>query len=78
VILPGLADLSSVIWSASGQGWFVSVDMTIGKQLLYVYPDGKFRPLGDIPGWAVPSRDGRRVAFLNTVIATNAWVIDRH
>ena len=78
VILPGLADLSGVVWSASGHGWFVSVNMTVGKRILYVYPDGRFRPLGDIPGWAVPSPDGHRIAFVNTIVATNAWLIERH
>jgi hypothetical protein len=78
VILPGLADLNSVVWSASGQGWLVSLDMTVGKRMLYVYLDGGTRPLGDISGWAVPSPDGRRVAFMNTIIATNAWLIERH
>ncbi|MBV9223432.1 MAG: protein kinase [Acidobacteriaceae bacterium] len=77
VILPELADLNGVVWSASGHGWFVSVNMTVGKRLLYVYPNGSFRPLGDIPGWAVPSPDGRRVAFVNTITATNAWLIER-
>ena len=77
VILPELADLSGVVWSASGHGWFVSVSMTVGKRMLYVYPDGSFRPLGDIPGWAVPSPDGHRIAFVNTITATNAWLIER-
>jgi hypothetical protein len=45
--------------------------------LLFVYLDGRFRPLGDIQGWAVPSPDGRRVAFLDRIVATNAWIIDR-
>jgi hypothetical protein len=52
--------------------------MTVGKQMLYVYPDGRFRPLGDISGWAVPSPDGHRIAFVNTITATNAWLIERH
>jgi hypothetical protein len=49
----------------------------VGNQLLYVYLDGRFHSLGDIHGWAVPSPDGQRVAFLNTIIATNAWLIER-
>lgn len=78
VILPGLADLRSIVWSASGRGWFVTLDTIVGKRILYVYPNGSFRSLGDIPGWAVPSPDGRRVAFVNIIIASNAWIIDRH
>ncbi len=78
VVLPGLTDLRGLVWAADGRGWFVSVDTSVGKRLLYVWPDGRFRSLGDIPGWAVPSPDGRRVAFLNGIAATNAWLIERH
>jgi hypothetical protein len=77
VLLPGMTDLRGLVWAADGRGWFVSVDTTVGNQLLYVYLDGRFQSLGDIHGWAVPSPDGRRVAFLNTIIATNAWLIER-
>ena len=78
VVLPGVTDLRGLVWAADGKGWFVSVDTTVGRRLLYVSLDGQFHPLGDIWGWAVPSPDGRRVAFLNTIIATNAWLIERH
>jgi eukaryotic-like serine/threonine-protein kinase len=77
VVLPSVADLSGLIWAADGQGWFVSVETTVGNQLLYVYLDGRFHSLGDIHGWAVPSPDGRRVAFVNPITATNAWLIER-
>src|SRR5262249_6423026 len=75
--LPGFAELNDVIWSADGKAWFVSMNTTVGNRLLYVYLDGRFRPLGDIQGWAVPSPDGRHVAFLDRIVATNAWMIDR-
>jgi Tol biopolymer transport system component len=75
--LPGFAELNDAIWSADGKGWFVSLNAPAGNRLLYVYLDGRFRPLGDIQGWAVPSPDGRRVAFLDRMIATNAWMIDQ-
>jgi eukaryotic-like serine/threonine-protein kinase len=78
VALPGLANLSGLTWAADGQGWFVSVDTTVGAQTFYVYLDGRFHSLGDIHGWVVPSPDGRRVAFLNPITAQNAWLIDRH
>jgi serine/threonine protein kinase len=77
VVLPGLANLSSLTWAADGQGWFVSVNTTVGAQAFYVYPDGRFQSLGDIHGWVVPSPDGRRVAFLNPITAQNAWLIER-
>jgi eukaryotic-like serine/threonine-protein kinase len=77
VALPGVTNLSGLTWAADGQGWFVSVDTTVGAQAFYVYPDGRFHSLGDIHGWVVPSPDGRRVAFLNPITAQNAWLIER-
>jgi eukaryotic-like serine/threonine-protein kinase len=78
VVLPGLADINDVTWSASGRGWFVVLDMPVGKRLFYVDLNGGFRSLGDIAGFAVPSRDGHRVAFVNSIVAGNAWLIERH
>jgi DNA-binding winged helix-turn-helix (wHTH) protein len=78
VVLPGVTDLRGLVWAADGKSWFVSVDTTAGNRTLYAHPDGRFQSLGDIQGWAVPSPDGRKVAFLNRIIATNAWMIRLH
>jgi hypothetical protein len=72
-----LANLNGLVWAADGRGWFVSVNTTVGNRMLYVYLDGRYRSLGDIIGWVVPSPDGRHVAFMNRIVATNAWVIER-
>jgi hypothetical protein len=77
IVLKGLADLSGLVSAADGRGWFVSVNTTVGDRMLYVHPDGRFDPLGDIQGWAVPSPDGRHVAFLDRIVATNAWLLSR-
>jgi serine/threonine protein kinase len=77
VVLAGLANLNGLVWAAEGSGWFVSVNTTVGNRMLYVNLDGRYRSLGDIMGWAVPSADGRRIAFLNRIVATNAWLIER-
>jgi hypothetical protein len=76
--LKGLTDLKGLVWAPSGNGWFVSLNTTVGNRLLFIWPDGRNRPLGDISGWAVPSPGGHRVAFLNRIISSNAWVIERH
>ena len=76
--LAGLANIRGLVWAAGGQGWFVSVDTTVGNRLLYVYLNGRYRSLGDIQGWAVPSPDGRHVAFMDRIIATNAWMVEPH
>ena len=78
VVLAGMTNIRGLVWAADNQGWFVSVDTTVGHRLLYVYRDGQYRSLGDIQGWAVPSPDGRKVAFLNRIIATNVWMIQLH
>jgi eukaryotic-like serine/threonine-protein kinase len=75
--LEGLTDLKGLVSAPGGNGSFVSLNGTVGNRLLYVWPDGRSRPLGDISGWAVPSPDGRHVAFLNRIISSNAWVIER-
>jgi eukaryotic-like serine/threonine-protein kinase len=75
--LKGLTDLKGLVWAPGGNGWFVSLNTTVGNRLLYVWPGGQSRPLGDISGWAVPSPDGRRVAFLNRITSDNAWMLDR-
>jgi eukaryotic-like serine/threonine-protein kinase len=77
VELKGLTNIRGLVWSADPYAWFVSVDTTVGNRLLYVRLDGRFQSLGDIQGWAVPSPDGRRVAFLDRILAANAWMIDR-
>ena len=34
LVLPGVTALPGLVWAADGQGWFVSVDTTVGNQLL--------------------------------------------
>jgi eukaryotic-like serine/threonine-protein kinase len=75
--LKGLTDLKGLVWAPGGNGWFVSLNTPVGNRLLYVWPGGQNRPLGDISGWAVPSPDGHHVAFLNRIISNNAWILDR-
>ena len=77
VTLPGLRELKGAIWAADGSGWFVVSQTEIGERMFFVFPDGRYHLLGDIQGWAVPSPDGRRVAFRNRITASNAWVLDR-
>jgi len=82
VELKGVSGLNGLVWSADGHGWFLSLaatagDTPLGHQMLYATPDGHYSSLGDIHGWAVPSPDGRKVAFANNIVATNAWLIER-
>lgn len=75
ISLPGMSNLTGLVWAADNRSWFISTDTTVGSRLFYAHDDGSFQFLGDIQGWAVPSPDGRKVAFLNRSIATNAWTM---
>ncbi len=75
--LPGLGEIKGAIWAADGSGWFAVSETEIGERMFFVLPDGRYYLLGDIQGWAVPSPDGRRLAFRNRTTASNAWVLDR-
>jgi eukaryotic-like serine/threonine-protein kinase len=78
VVLTGLSNLNGLVWAADGKGWFVSLNTSVGNRVLYMYLNGRYRSLGDIQGWAVPSPDGKGVAFLDRTIASDAWLIERH
>jgi eukaryotic-like serine/threonine-protein kinase len=77
IVAPGLSDIKGLTWAADGSGWFVSLDTTVGNRLIFVSLSGRVSPLGDIQGWVVPSRNGKRVAFLDRSRVTNAWLIER-
>jgi len=72
--IPGLTDLSGLGWAADGKGWFVSVDTSIGPRLDYVQLEGQLFP--SRLGRAFPG--GSKVAYLNKISASNAWVIEPH
>ena len=78
--LAGLANLSGVAWTADQSGWFVSVDSfsSVGKRMYYAKLDGQLMSLGAVHGWAVPSPDGKKVAYLNQIHDSNAWMLRRN
>ena len=71
-----LKNLSGVVWAADGRGWYVSVRGAKRGFLLYVDLEG--RVLTNLmesiaPTYAVPSPDGRRVAFMHWTVSANVW-----
>lgn len=70
-----MTDLSGVTWDASGQNLFVTVINPLGTRVLFVSLDGRWRPIQGVQGWIVAAPDGRHLAFLNPIAATNAWVM---
>ncbi len=82
--LPGPERLFGVQWAADGEGWFVSVgrvNTSGGPDLCYlVYVDrkGQISVLAQSPSeslYAVPSPDGRHVAFPEMRIRSNVYLV---
>jgi serine/threonine protein kinase len=78
VTIKSLRNLSGVVWAAGGRGWYVSaLDGTRGL-LLYVDLEGRI--LANLlesmaPSYAVPSPDGRHVAFMDWTVSANVWQV---
>jgi eukaryotic-like serine/threonine-protein kinase len=74
--LNSLSDMSGLTWAPDGKGWFVNVLTAVGPRMVFVDRNGNLTSMGDIRGWAVPSPDGHRVAYLNHIVAANAWMAE--
>ena len=79
LILKGLAELSTLSWSADGGSLFATRFGLTGSSLFHVSLDGKYRLLykgaKEIEG-ARPSPDGRYLAFGDVVSASNVWLVE--
>lgn len=73
-----LKNLSGVVWAAGGKGWYVAVSDAHGGVLYYVDLEGRVRTnlLESMAAtYAVPSPDGRHVAFTDRTASANVWQI---
>lgn len=88
LLIDGPGRLNGVNWAANSQGWFVTLmmdedlsrplqDATV--RLVYVNSSGHTRVLhqGSFNTWAVPSPDGRYLAFPETLLFRDACMFDR-
>jgi Tol biopolymer transport system component len=77
VTLAGLQNLSGVVWAADGKGWYASVITDYGGLLTYVDLQGRISNLvqSRMAPYAVPSADGRRIAFPEWSVSSNAWLL---
>ncbi len=83
VTLEGLKNVLGVAWAADGRWWFVSVGSSFsasrvdGRLLAYADLTGRTSVLRGSIGtfYAVPSRDGRHVAFPEQTGSSNAWMV---
>jgi hypothetical protein len=78
VTIKTLKNLSGVVWAADGRGWYVAVRGTHRGLLLYVDLEGRI--LTNLmesmePNFAVPSPDGRHVAFMDWTVSANVWQV---
>ncbi len=80
LVLTDWAGISSVDWAADGRALWVSALRPSGEQaLLSVDLQGRATPLLQNlqreVGWAIPSPDGRRIAFWEAGGSSNAWLL---
>jgi hypothetical protein len=77
--LTGIRNLNGLVWNSNGRGWYVSVRTGAGlDHPLYADLDGRTFELNleaILPMYALPSPDGRRVAFPGRIISSNAWML---
>ena len=77
--IAGLQELGGVVWAADGKNWFVSTQNEHGSTLYWVEPNGSAKELYQSTGliFAVPSPDGKRVAFPDFTGVGNVWMMRR-
>ena len=78
--IEGWSDIKSLDWAADGQSVWISAANTTGTQaLLRVDLKGNATPLviddEHELGWAIPSPDGRRIAYWKASGTSNAWML---
>ena len=71
--IEGTVPLGLPVWTADGAGWYVR---TQGDSMRLIGWDGSNRFVARIPGWAVPSWDGKRIAYLDEQRDYNVWLLD--
>jgi Tol biopolymer transport system component len=77
ITLSGLKYLDAVVWTADGRGWYVSVLTSSGTRLMYADLQGRTSDLhleSMLSLYAVPSPDGRHIAFPEWTVSSNAWL----
>lgn len=81
VAVAGRSGFYSLNWAPDGKGWYVANPSVLGDTLFF-YVDLKGQstalksPQSMDPPWGVPSPDGRHLAFMNSAMSRNAWMIE--
>jgi len=71
----GFGEVREATWSPDAKGFFVETKTTTGYNLAYVDLAGRVKLLrqSQIAIWAIPSRDGKKLAFPGLTVASNVW-----
>jgi DNA-binding winged helix-turn-helix (wHTH) protein/Tol biopolymer transport system component len=74
--LPGHGIILKPTWSPDARGFYVESKTDIGYELLYVDRAGNARVLRNTPNpvWGVPTRDGKKLAFVDQSASKNVWI----
>jgi serine/threonine protein kinase/dipeptidyl aminopeptidase/acylaminoacyl peptidase len=78
VTIKTLKNLSGVVWAPNGRGWYVAVGGVNRGLLFYVDLEGRVltKLMESMAAtYAVPSPDGRHVAFMDWTVSANVWQV---
>jgi len=78
VTIKTLKNLSGVVWAPNGRGWYVAVGGVNRGLLFYVDLEGRVltKLMESMAAtYAVPSPDGRHVAFKDWTVSANVWQV---
>ena len=72
----GFGNIRGTSWAPDSRGFYVQTAMDRGHALLYVDRSGTIKLLRktDFVTWGVPSRDGKKLAFVDLSPYTNIWM----
>jgi hypothetical protein len=78
VRINGMSNLNGLVWAANGEGWYAVEITPLGPVLFYVDADGAHSwelLRSSIVLWAVPSPDGRKIAFPQDTSRSNVYLV---
>jgi Tol biopolymer transport system component len=78
VTLNGMKDLNGVVWAANGEGWYAVEKTPLGPVMFFVDASGAHSwelARSSMALWAVPSPDGRKIAFPQDTPWSNVYLV---
>jgi hypothetical protein len=78
VTISGMKNLNGLGWAANGEGWYVVEITPLGLAMFYVDADGAHSwelLRSSMALWAVPSPDGRKIAFPQDTPWSNVYLV---